>query len=103
MQTDKSQIDGQMIEGRLNAHREILISLLTSARPDSTLELLRGLEEEVMMRDGAEDPGLTPSAGIARGGEKSDEIRHILETAKARADALSRHAQAHKAAAETPS
>lgn len=96
MQTDNSMIDGQMIEGRLNAHREILISLLTSAllRPDSTLELLRSLEEEVMMRDGAEDPGLTPSAGLARGGEKSDEIRHILETARARADALSRHAQA---------
>ncbi|WP_237370311.1 hypothetical protein [Rhizobium sp. SL42] len=91
-------IDTQMIEGRLNAHREILISLLTSAllRPDSTLELLRSLEEEVMMHDGAEDPGLTPSAGIARGGERSDEIRQILETARARAEALSRHAQAQR-------
>ncbi|WP_159946476.1 hypothetical protein [Rhizobium sp. 18065] len=98
MQTDNSMLDGQMIEGRLNAHREILISLLTSAllRPDSTLELLRSLEEEVMMHDGAEDPGLTPSAGIARGGEKSEEIRQILETAKARADALSRQAQAQR-------
>lgn len=98
MQIDNSMIDTQMIEGRLNAHREILISLLTSAllRPDSTLELLRSLEEEVMMHDGAEDPGLTPSAGIARGGERSDEIRQILETARARAEALSRHARAQR-------
>jgi hypothetical protein len=96
MQTDNSMIDGQSIEGRLNAHREILICLLTSAllRPDSTLELLRSLEEEVLIRDGAEDPGLTPSAGIARAGKKSDEIRQILDTARARADALTRQAQA---------
>lgn len=86
------QDNAQMTEGRLNAHREILISLVTEAllTPGGSPYLLRNLEQEVLLRDGSEDPGATPSAGLARGNEKSQEIREILETAKERAQALRR-------------
>ena len=58
--------------------------------PDRVPELLRNLEQEVLLRDGSEDPGVEPSAGIGRGHEKGEAIREILETAKARATALRR-------------
>ncbi|ATN32999.1 hypothetical protein ACO34A_04185 [Rhizobium sp. ACO-34A] len=82
----------QAIEGRLNAHREILVSLLTAAMmsPEALVDMVRSLEQDIMTRDGAEDPGLTPSAGYASGAERSDEIREILVTARERAAALQR-------------
>ncbi len=82
----------QQIEGRLNAHREILVSLLAAAiiGPEAVSALVRGLQEEVLPRDGAEDPGLTPSAGYASGAEKAEEIRAILSSASERAEALRR-------------
>jgi hypothetical protein len=86
------ETDLKTLEARLNAHREILISLLSDIliTPDQAPELLRNLEQEVLLRDGAEDPGAEPSAGIGRGHEKGEAIRDILETAKARASALRR-------------
>jgi hypothetical protein len=86
------QNDIPMIEGRLNAHREILISLVTEAllAPGGANHMLRNLEQEVLLRDGSEDPGATPSAGLGRGNEKSQEIREILQTAQERAAALRR-------------
>ncbi len=84
--------DLKTLEARLNAHREILISLLSEmlVTPDRVPELLRNLEQEVLLRDGSEDPGAEPSAGIGRGHEKGEAIREILDTAKARATALQR-------------
>lgn len=84
--------DIKTLEARLNAHREILISLLSEflLTPEGASELLRNLEQEVLLRDGSEDPGAEPSAGIGRGHEKGEAIREILETAKARATALRR-------------
>ncbi|MFN7124436.1 MAG: hypothetical protein ACK4M8_01035 [Allorhizobium sp.] len=86
------ETDLKTLEARLNAHREILISLLSDIliTPDQAPELLRNLEQEVLLRDGAEDPGAEPSAGTGRGHEKGEAIRDILETAKARASALRR-------------
>lgn len=86
------QNDAQTIEGRLNAHREILISLVAEALLTSggSTNLMRNLEQEVLLRDGSEDPGATPSAGLGRGNEKSEAIREILDTAKERANALQR-------------
>nr|WP_246780376.1 hypothetical protein [Rhizobium sp. AQ_MP] len=82
------------MEARLNAHREILISLLseTLTAPENAPELLRNLEQEVLLRDGSEDPGVETSAGVGRGHEKGEAIRDILDTAKARAAALLRTA-----------
>lgn len=87
-----TDIARQEIEGRLNAQREILISLLAAAMlgPETVSGLIRNLEQEMLPRDGAEDPGLTPSAGFASGAEKADEIRAILTTASERAEALRR-------------
>lgn len=80
------------LEARINAHREILISLLTELllSPEGAPELLRNLEQEVLLRDGSEDPGAEHSAGVGRGHEKGEAIREILETAKDRASALRR-------------
>lgn len=80
------------LEARLNAHREILISLLAEllVTPEGAPELLRNLEEEVLLRDGSEDPGAEQSAGTGRGHEKGEAIREILETAKDRVSALRR-------------
>lgn len=82
----------QEIEGRLNAHREILVSLLAAAinGPEAVSGMVRSLGEDVLPKDGAEDPGLTPSAGYASGAEKADEIRAILSAANDRAEALRR-------------
>ena len=82
----------QEIEGRLNAHREILVSLIAAAMtgPEAVSGLARSLGEDVLPRDGAEDPGLTPSAGFASGAEKAEEIRAILSAASDRAEALGR-------------
>lgn len=82
----------QEIEGRLNAHREILVSLLAAAinGPEAVSGMVRSLGEDALPKDGAEDPGLTPSAGYASGAEKADEIRAILSAANDRAEALRR-------------
>lgn len=82
----------QEIEGRLNAHREILVSLLAAAinGPEAVSGMVRSLGEEVLPKDGTEDPGLTPSAGYASGAEKAEEIRAILSAANDRAEALRR-------------
>lgn len=87
-----TDIARQEIEGRLNAHREILVSLLAAAinGPADISGMLRSLGEDVLPKDGAEDPGLTPSAGYASGAEKADEIRAILSAANDRAEALRR-------------
>lgn len=87
-----TDIARQEIEGRLNAHREILISLLAAAinGPEAISGMVRSLGEDVLPKDGAEDPGLTPSAGYASGAEKADEIHAILSAANDRAEALRR-------------
>jgi len=53
-------------------------------------QVVDALEQEVNPRDGAEDPGLTPSAGYASGAERSEEIRTILDAARQRASANAR-------------
>lgn len=82
----------QEIEGKLNAHREILVSLVAAAMAGqgALRQVVDALEQEVTLRDGAEDPGLTPSAGYASGAEKSEEIRAILDAARQRASANAR-------------
>lgn len=87
-----SDLPRQEIEGKLNAHREILVSLLAAAitGPEAVAGILDNLEQELLPTDGSEDPGLTPSAGYASGAEKSDEIRAILAAAKERAMAIER-------------
>lgn len=84
--------DLKTLEARLNAHREILIALLSDrlVSPEGSPELLRSLEQDVLLRDGSEDPGAEPSAGIGRGHETGEAIRDILDTAKARSAALMR-------------
>ncbi len=82
----------QEIEGKLNAHREILVSLVAAAMAGqgALRQVVDALEQEVNLRDGAEDPGLTPSAGYASGAERSEEIRAILDAARQRASANAR-------------
>lgn len=87
-----TDITRQEIEARLNAHREILVSLIAAAMtgPEAVSGLIRSLGVDVLPRDGAEDPGLSPSAGFASGAGKAEEIRAILSAANDRAEALRR-------------
>ncbi|MHA7969704.1 hypothetical protein [Rhizobium sp. CAU 1783] len=82
----------QEIEGKLNAHRELLVALLAAALldPESVSRTVQNLEQELLSGDGSEDPGATPSAGFARGAEKSEEIRTILAQARERAAGMAR-------------
>ncbi|MFC3163525.1 hypothetical protein [Ciceribacter thiooxidans] len=78
----------QDIEGRLNAHRELLVTILSRLlKEPAGAEILRYLEQDDMPLDGAEDPGLTPSAGYAREAVMADEVRAVLNAARARAAA----------------
>lgn len=78
----------QELEARLNAHREILISLMASMMADAAnTKLFEGLQQEAVFRNGEEDPGIVPSHAFATEAQAADEIRRLLDAAKARAGA----------------
>lgn len=73
------------IEARLNAHREILITLISAMIRDGRYEkVLAEIEEETVFMDGEEDPGIVPSKAFASENHAADEIRRMLEAARAR-------------------
>lgn len=84
-----ARLSDEEYEGRLNAHRELLTSLLsTLAAMDP--RLLSSLEEETAVLDGEEDPGVMPSAAFAAANAMSEETRSILRAAAERASSRAR-------------
>ncbi|MCZ4094581.1 hypothetical protein [Sinorhizobium psoraleae] len=77
------------IEFRLAAHREILVAVLSAlAKNDNAwLVINRILEEELIVQDHEEDPGIVPSEAFARQNAVTAEISSILQDASARAAA----------------
>ena len=54
------------LEARLNAHREVLISLMASMMADHRYEkVFDDLQEDAVFRDGEEDPGIVPTKAFA--------------------------------------
>jgi len=76
------------LEARLNAHREVLISLMASMIADHRYEkVFDDLQEDAVFRDGEEDPGIVPTKAFASETHAADEIARLLEAARARAAA----------------
>lgn len=84
-----ARLSDEEYEGRLNAHRELLTSLLsTLAAVDPYL--LSSLEEQTVVVDGEEDPGVVPSKAFAAANAMSEETRSILRAAAQRASSQAR-------------
>lgn len=78
----------QDMEARLNAHREVLISLMASMMADARhSKAFDELREDCVFRDGEEDPGVVPSKAFASEAHAADEIARLLDAARARAQA----------------
>lgn len=77
------------MEARLNAHREVLISLMASMMADGRhTRIFDELEQDSVFVDGEEDPGIVPSKAFASEAHAADEISRLLEAARARARVL---------------
>ena len=75
------------LEGRVNAQRELMISMLAVLLADGKMNALQDLDEQTSPSTGDEDPGLEPSRAFAVAGATAEEIRLIVEAARARAAA----------------
>ena len=77
------------LEARLNAHREVLISLMASMIADGRhSHVFDDLQQDAVFRDGEEDPGIMPSELFASETHAADEIARLLDAARARAAAI---------------
>jgi hypothetical protein len=75
-------------EARLNAHREVLITLMAALMRNGGYQAaFDEIEEETVFMDGEEDPGVVPSKAFATEAHAADEIRLLLEAARARSKA----------------
>jgi hypothetical protein len=76
------------LEARLNAHREVLISLMASMMAESRhAKVFDELQQDAIFRDGEEDPGIVPTKAFASEAHAADEIARLLDAARARAAA----------------
>lgn len=77
------------LEGRLNAHRELLIDMLAAmiGGEVTITAFLRRLRDDATFKDNQEDPGLDPGTAFAIENSAAREVRAVLETARARAEA----------------
>ncbi|WEZ82971.1 hypothetical protein P6U16_18800 [Rhizobium sp. 32-5/1] len=82
----------ETVEGRLNAHRKLLIAILTSLASDSNGRQLieKLLTDSETVRDQEEDPGVEPDIGFAIQNIADAEALAIVRTAIARAEAIDR-------------
>ena len=77
----------QEFQGRLNAHRELLIAILAAVMSGRTGDLAQTLRDEMTFKNGEEDPGIEPGDGYAVETRMADEMRAVVEAALARARA----------------
>ncbi|CDN49485.1 hypothetical protein [Neorhizobium galegae] len=84
-----STLTPQELEGRLNAHREVLIELLSAmiGGEVTITSFLRRLRDDATFKDNEEDPGLLPDGAFAIENSAAREVRSILDAARARAEA----------------
>jgi len=76
------------MEARLNAHREVLITLMSAlVHDDRYADIFKELQHDAQFMDGEEDPGVMPSKAFASETHAADEIRLLLEAARARSKA----------------
>ena len=84
-----SSLTTEELEGRLSAHRELLIDMLAAmiGGEVTITQFLKKLRDDGTFKDNEEDPGLLPDTGFAIENSAARELRTILEAARARAAA----------------
>lgn len=77
-------------EARLNAHRKLLVEVLTllAGKPEFADALLRYKEETASVQDHQEDPGVEPDPMFAVKGKSTDELQSMLTSALIRAKVI---------------
>jgi hypothetical protein len=63
------------LEGRLLAHRRLLVELLRNLPQGRRQEMLDWIDERALYRDGQEDPGAVPGEGIEIELARADEFQ----------------------------
>ncbi len=71
-------------EGRLLAHRRLLVEFLRRLPEDRFLDLMDWMDERTQFVDGQEDPGAVPSPGIELELSGADEFMMIKRLAEAK-------------------
>ena len=84
-----STLTMEEMEGRLSAHRELMIDMLAAMIGGETTinQFLKKLRDDGTYKDHEEDPGVLPDGGFAIENAAARELRTILEAARARAAA----------------
>jgi hypothetical protein len=77
------------LEGRLNAHRELIIEMLAAMIGGETTaaSFLQRLQDDTTFEDNEEDPGVMPDEAFAIENSAAREVRTMLEAARERAKA----------------
>lgn len=71
------------LEGRLLAHRRLLVELLRLLPKESRAGVMDWLEERSVYRDGQEDPGAVPGEAVALELARADEFRLLRQLSAA--------------------
>lgn len=90
-------MDGLELEARLNAHRKLLLQILTMLAGDTRFaDLLRTYQQETeTIQDHQEDPGVVePDPAYALKGRSHEELQAIISAALVRAQVVSPEATA---------
>lgn len=74
------------LEGRLLAHRRLLVELLRSLPSARRAELMAWLDERSIYQDGQEDPGAVPGEGIELELARADEFQVLRRLCTRAAD-----------------
>ncbi len=82
-----STLTANDLEGRLNAHRELMIDILAAmiGGEVTITQFLRRLRDDATFKANEEDPGAIPDIGFAIENAAARELRTILEAARSRA------------------
>jgi hypothetical protein len=65
------------LEGRLLAHRQLLVELMRHLPDQRRQELLDWIDERTLLHDGQEDPGAVPGEGIGLELARADEFQML--------------------------
>jgi hypothetical protein len=72
------------LEGRILAHRRLLVELLRALPEDRRAEMMAFLDDRALFRDGQEDPGAVPGEGVEVELARADEfqvLKRLLRSA----------------------
>ncbi|AJE49041.1 hypothetical protein [Celeribacter indicus] len=72
------------LEGRIIAHRRLLVRLMGAMDPGAREEHLRWIADREILHDGQEDPGAVPTGTEALSLSIAEEFKEIAELARAR-------------------